>query len=169
MNDRTLILGLGNPLRGDDGAGKAVIDALEKETLPSEVELVDGGTPGLESVLLWQGYDRVLIVDAAQMGLSPGEWRRFSMHDAVLKRSATALTGTLHAVGLAEAIALGEALDALPQELLIFGIEPQQVAWAPGLSRAVETAVAAVCSAICLEVEKPPLAERPRRLVFLSD
>ena len=48
----TLILGLGNSLRGDDGAGPAVVAALSHRDLPSHIELLDGGTPGLETVLL---------------------------------------------------------------------------------------------------------------------
>lgn len=66
----TLILGLGNPLRGDDGVGTAVITTLQNEPLPPDVDVVDGGTAGLELVLLLQKYRRVLVVDAAEMGLA---------------------------------------------------------------------------------------------------
>lgn len=155
---KTLVLGLGNPLRGDDGLGTAVIAALASAALPPDVELLDGGTPGLETVLLWQGYDRVLIVDAAQMGLPPGTWRSFTLQEAELKGADAALQGTLHNAGLAEAVALAGALKAMPPDLLIFAVQPQEVSWTLGLSEVVQTAVPAVCAAILSAIEKPPAA-----------
>jgi hydrogenase maturation protease len=72
----TLVLALGNPLRGDDGVGAAVLNALP--ALPPGVTGMDGGTPGLGLVLSLQGYDRAIILDAAEMGEMPGTWRRFT-------------------------------------------------------------------------------------------
>lgn len=158
MNGRALVLGLGNPLRGDDGAGPATIAALRALPLPPHVELIDGGTPGLETVLVWQGYGRVYIVDAAQMGMAPGAWRRFTLQEAQLEQAPDALQGTLHAAGLAEAVALAAALEALPEALVIFGVEPRATAWGMGLSTEVETAVSQVCRALAAELQEPPPA-----------
>lgn len=160
MNGRSLVLGLGNPLRGDDGVGPAVIAALGDIALPPRVDLLDGGTPGLETVLLWQDYGRVLIVDAARIGGQPGQWRRFTLDEARLHEKPDALGGTLHAAGLAEAVALAAALDALPPILVIYGVEPQQIEWAPGLSAAVATAVPALCAALLAELKTPPAGDR---------
>ncbi len=158
MNDpasaTTLILALGNPLRGDDGAGTAVIEALRDHPLPPDVELLDGGTPGLETVLYFQGRSRAIVVDAADMGLEPGEWRRFTLGDIRLKSNDMALRGTLHYAGLAEAVALAEAMDALPAELIIYGIQPQSIGWQPGLSDAVRTAVKEVARQIVHETDR---------------
>ncbi|MCA9922262.1 MAG: hydrogenase maturation protease, partial [Anaerolineales bacterium] len=129
-----LVLGIGNPLRGDDGVGTAVISALQHMPLPPDVELVDGGTAGLEIVLLLQAYRRVIVVDAADMGLLPGEWRRFGGNTAVLPANEANTVGTLHGAGFAEALALAEALDVLPDELVVFGVQPQRVDWVEGLS-----------------------------------
>ena len=146
-----LILGIGNPLRGDDGVGTAVISTLQHMPLSPNVELVDGGTAGLEIVLLLQKYQRVVVVDAADMGLLPGEWRRFGGDTAVLTTNTDKLNGTLHNAGFAEALALAEALDVLPDELVVFGVQPQRVDWVEGLSEEVETAVLPVCQAILAE------------------
>lgn len=156
MNGRALVLGLGNPLRGDDGVGPAVIAALQAWPLPPDFDLVDGGTPGLETVLLWQGYERVLIVDAAQMGLAPGAWRRFTLQEAQLQRAHNGLRGTLHAAGLAEAVALAAALEALPPSLIIYGVQPLATEWGMGLSAAVATAVPQICQALAAELQEPP-------------
>ena len=149
---KTLVLALGNPLRGDDGVGTAVLSKLAAyPIIPPEVVLQDGGTPGLETVLLLEGYERAIIIDAADMGLEPGTWRRFS--SAKLAAQEAALMGTLHQAGLAEALALGEALNMLPDEVIIFGVQPAVIGWEPGLSAGVETAVEEVCAAVLLELE----------------
>ncbi len=150
----TLILALGNPLRGDDGVGTAVLAALRDADLPNGVALVDGGTPGLESILLMQGYRRAIIVDAAEMGLEAGAWRRFEAHEATLRAGDLSQMGTLHAAGLSEALKLGAALGVLPQEVVIFGVQPQRIGWEAGLSAAVRAAVPAVCAAIREELHR---------------
>lgn len=148
----TLVLSLGNPLRGDDGVGTAVLTMLAAyPIIPPEVVLQDGGTPGLETVLLLEGYEKVIIIDAADMGLSPGEWRRFS--SAKLAAQEANLKGTLHQAGLAEALELAEALGMLPDEVVVYGVQPTEIGWEPGLSAVVETTVGEVCKAILAELE----------------
>jgi hydrogenase maturation protease len=149
---KTLVLGLGNPLRGDDGVGPAVIAALQAHPLPPEVTLLDGGAPGLETALLFEGYRRAVIVDAAAMGEAPGTWRRFTPAEARLPLKEAGMRGTLHDAGLAEALALAEALGLLPPELVFYGVQPAEVGWAPGMSAPVATAVPAVCAAILHEL-----------------
>ncbi len=149
----TIVLALGNPLRGDDGVGGAVLAALAQvESLPGGVTLLDGGTPGLETVLLLDGYRRAIIVDAAAMGLQPGQWRRFDRQQARLHYRDAAFTGTLHHAGLAEALVLGDALQVLPAEIVIYGVQPAALGWMPGLSEPVQRAVPAVCTAILNEL-----------------
>ncbi len=135
-------------MRGDDGLGTAVISTLRTQQLPPGVDLVDGGTAGLEIVLLLQEYQRVIVVDVADIGQQPGEWTCFAGETAVLPHNPSALNGTLHGAGFAEALALADALGVLPQELLIFGVQPERVDWVEGLSERVETAVSPICRAI---------------------
>ncbi|WP_420640995.1 hydrogenase maturation protease [Candidatus Leptofilum sp.] len=145
----TLILGLGNPLRGDDGVGTAVIAALQNNhLLPPGVDLLDGGTAGLELVLLLQKYRRVFVVDAAEMGLAAGARRQIDVRTAVLPTPSANPPISLHRAGFSEALALAEALDVLPAEIILFGIQPAQLNWSEGLSVAVQTAVAPVCQAL---------------------
>jgi hydrogenase maturation protease len=150
--NRTLVLGLGNTLRGDDGAGPAVVAALSSLGLPPHVEVVDGGTPGLETVLLLQGYERVIIIDAADMGLEPGQWRRFTPDTAELKSSENKLQSTLHAAGLAEALVLGGALDVLPPTLVIYGIQPQSLDWSQDLTEPLQAALTDLINAIVEDI-----------------
>ncbi len=72
---KTLILGVGNLLLKDEGIGIHVVRALEKETLPPEVSLLDGGTGGLHLIGWLTGYDRIILVDATLDERPPGTVR----------------------------------------------------------------------------------------------
>jgi hydrogenase maturation protease len=149
----TLVLALGNPLRGDDGVGAAVLEALAaSESLPENVRLLDGGTAGLETVLLMQGYRRVIVVDAAEMGYVPGEWVRIRPDDAQLRLHDAG--GTLHNLGLADALGLGSALGMLPGELVIYGVQPLELGWLTGISEPMRQAIPAICVAILEELSE---------------
>jgi hydrogenase maturation protease len=149
---RTVVLALGNPLRGDDGAGPEVLRALEAEReWPAHVTLIDGGTAGLESALLLSGYDRAILIDAGDMRLGPGSWRRFDAR-AVVLQGAGGPPLAVHQAGLSEALRLGEALGILPDEIVLYVIQPKRVGWEPGLSEPVRAAVAAVCAAVTDEI-----------------
>ncbi|MEJ2752291.1 MAG: hydrogenase maturation protease [Chloroflexota bacterium] len=150
--DKVLILGLGNRLRGDDGAGPAVLAAWSLMDLPRHVDLLDGGTPGLETVLLLQGYKQVIIVDAADMGVAPGEWRRFTPDSAEIRGSEENLQGTLHNAGLAEALALASALDLLPPARIIYGIQPESLDWSQELTEPLTAALSEMIKTIAAEV-----------------
>ncbi len=151
----TLILGLGNSLRGDDGVGPAVIEKLRNHPdLPPNVDLVDGGTAGLETAVYLQNRQKVIIIDAADVGCPPGTWRRFTLAEAQLLMGAAQMRGTLHTVGLAEALALAEALDIMPETLIIFGVQPEHVDWELGLSTAVASCIPDLCSQVLKEAQQ---------------
>jgi hydrogenase maturation protease len=71
-NGKTLVLGLGNVLMGDEGVGVHVVRAVEKHALPVDVECLDGGTGGFTLLGPLQGAGRIVIVDAAADGNPPG-------------------------------------------------------------------------------------------------
>ncbi len=147
----TIILGLGNALRGDDGVGPAVIEWLDRQALPPGVETIDGGTSGLDIVSSLMGRERAIIVDAADSDRAPGQWVRFTPDMAQLKENVTTLS--LHSAGLAEALALGAALNVLPPTIIIYGVQPQNLDWTSQLSDAVQVAVAEVGQAILQELK----------------
>lgn len=70
-----LILGVGNLLLRDEGVGIHVIRALEKEELPPNVSLMDGGTGGLHLLSWIQDYDRIIMIDATLDSNPPGTIR----------------------------------------------------------------------------------------------
>ncbi|NDJ52528.1 MAG: hydrogenase maturation protease [Chloroflexi bacterium] len=156
-SQRTLVLGVGNRLRGDDGLAEVIISCLMAHDLPEHVDTIPEGTPGLDLLLTFEGYDKLILVDAAEMGVEAGSWQRILIDPADLKQRH--LFGTLHNAGVAEALVLAEALGKLPRLIVLFGVQPARLDWEIGLSDAVEKAVSQVCAALHAELTKdqPPV------------
>jgi len=148
---RILILGLGNPLLGDEGIGVRVVEELKGLELPNGVTVVEGGTAGLGLIGLMEGYQRVIIVDAADMGHPPGRIVRFTPSEAQLKTAEAPLS--LHQIGLGEVLALAEALEVAPAELVIIGIQPGRVEGGAGLSPEVEGAIPQIIRVVLDELD----------------
>jgi hydrogenase maturation protease len=137
----TLVIGLGNSFRGDDGAGPAVARALLDE-VPARVRAYEGEPVGL--IEEWTGADAVFVVDAVSSGAVPGTIHRL---DPLAEPIPTALSqGSTHAFGLAETIELARALDRLPRRLTVYGIEGERFTAGEVLSPAVARAVEVVRS-----------------------
>lgn len=147
----TLILGVGNPLRGDDGIGVLAVQQLAAHPdLPAGVQVLDGGTAGLGLIPLLERYRRVILVDAVEMGERPGTVRRFAWDEVRLRERERALS--LHQSDLNEALALAEALRCLPPVLIVFGVQPQHTDWDQPLSDAVRRALPDLVNALITEV-----------------
>jgi hydrogenase maturation protease len=146
-----LILGLGNPLLGDEGIGVRVVEELKGLKLPDGVTVVEGGTAGLGLIGLMEGYQRVLIVDAADMGHPPGRVVRFTPLEAQFKTAEAPLS--LHQIGLGEVLALAEALEVAPAELVIIGIQPSRIEGGVGLSPEVQGAIPQIIRIILDELD----------------
>jgi hydrogenase maturation protease len=147
----TLIIGLGNPLRGDDGVGARVVQLLAAEELPDGVEVVDGGTQGLGLVNLMEGWPRVIVVDAANVGKAHGQFTRFTLDETHLLGSDGQVS--VHAAGLRDALLLAQVLGVLPDEIVVYGIQPANLDWDTELSPPVEAAVPEIARCILDELE----------------
>jgi len=147
----TLILCLGNPLLGDEGIGVRVAEELKGLELPDGVSVVEGGTAGLSLISLMEGYQRVIIVDAADMGYPPGRVVRFTPAEVQFKTAEAPLS--LHQIGLAEALALAEALEVAPSELVIIGVQPSRVEVEAELSPEVEGAIPQIIRMVLDELD----------------
>lgn len=146
-----LILGLGNPLRGDDGIGPAVIEALRQVELPPEVELMDGGTAGLGLLTAISGRQHLLVVDAAEMGRPPGTVVVFRPEAVSLEKAASALSP--HQLGFAEVLEVAGRLALAPQRIKVFAVQPDRLDWEQGLSPAVQNSLSQVFAAIREELD----------------
>ena len=153
----TLIIGLGNPLRGDDGVGVRIVKELSERTLPHDVEVADGGTQGLGLINLMEGRQRVILVDAADIGQTPGQFARFTLDEATLPGDDKYLS--IHAAGLREALLLAQALNMLPPEVVIIGVQPGQLNWDTGLSPEVEASLPGLLAAVLVEARNVKMSK----------
>ncbi len=150
----TLVYAAGNPLRGDDGVGAAVVEELRRCIEDPDVELVDGGTSGLEAALVFRNRRRIIIVDAADLGAAPGTVRKFVLYPSELE-SRPVHPNSLHAAGLFDALALAAVLDTLPREITLFGVQPRSLDYEAGLSDEVRVAVAGLVELVSRAISAP--------------
>jgi hydrogenase maturation protease len=142
---RRLVIGLGNPDRGDDGAGRAVARRLAaRRDRGLEVRECSGETTALMDA--WTGFDDVTLVDACRGAGLPGSVFRFGTDD--VGRVATLQHASTHSLGVAAAVGLAGALGALPSRLVIYAIEAQRSAHGEGLSPEVDRAVDEVVASV---------------------
>lgn len=147
-----LVLGIGNPLMGDDGVGNRVIELLAERDLPPNVKIEDAGLPGWGLPAWFEGWSNVILVDAVQMGRSPGSWRRFQTEEVQFVVENDALS--LHQPDLACGLALAQALELLPDNLVLYGVEPAVVNPGEALSPAVRHSLPDVVASILNDLEK---------------
>ncbi len=144
MSDATrpavLVIGVGNPLRGDDGAGVEVArrvrdragDGFEVRELRGDLtELLDA----------WLGREAVVLVDTMRSGARPGAIRRLDANDEPLPAQQRHGPTSTHAAGLAEMIELARALGRLPARLIVYAVEGRRYEAGAGLSDELEAIV----------------------------
>ena len=143
--NHTLVLGVGNPLCGDDGVGARIVEMLGQPAsasgriLPPGTSVQDAGLPGWGLPSWLEGWSRVFLVDAVDMGLEPGEWRRFCQEE--VKYSLEDEAFSLHQPDLACGLALAQALKLLPEELVIYGVQPADTTPGAPLSPQVDASL----------------------------
>lgn len=150
LDRTTLVLGLGNLFRGDDGVGPRIIEELIHRGVPEGVAVQDVGNAGLDLLNILEGWKRAVIVDTAEMGQEPGRFVRFTPDEVQLTQASTRVS--LHDAGLSEVLALADALNRTLPELVIFGVQPAEFGWREGLSPAVEAAIPALTDAVIAEL-----------------
>ncbi len=146
-----LVMGLGNLLMSDDGLGSRIISELQERFLPCEqVSLLDGGTLGLDLLPRLEGVDKLLIIDALQMGAEPGAVFRLEGDD-VPRAFANKLS--VHQMGLQDLLAVAELQGHLPGELVVIGAQSAVIEMVMELSPAVKASFDKVLSAVLAELE----------------
>lgn len=146
MSSGTVVIGLGNPLMGDDGLGIVVARQLLSRTdLPDGVQVVDGGTWGLNLLPVIEDAERVLLVDAIDMAEAPGTLIRLS-RERLPRYLATKISP--HQVDLRDVLALAELRGTLPDDTTAIGLQPQIVALGTALSPLIAGRMEELMSAV---------------------
>lgn len=141
MKEKIVVLGLGNILNRDEGAGVYALRKLEA-TIPAEwkqrVELIDGGVLGLDLLPYVETAGRLLIFDAVETGGLPGEMVEFKNEELN-----TFFTGKIswHQLGFQEVLEVAKVRGKYPEAVFLIGVIPGATGVGLGLSRAVEKAL----------------------------
>ncbi len=146
---RTVVIGLGNPLMGDDGAGLEALARLREWRL-DEVDLVDGATWGLSLLPVIEDAERLILVDAIAAGAAAGDLVELERDrlPIYLERKLSP-----HQVDLRDALAVAEWRGRLPAQVVAIGVQPERVELGTELSACVADAMDGVVHAVVRRLE----------------
>lgn len=149
---KTLVLGVGNLLLSDDGVGIHTIQRLQAvHQLPEEVQVVDGGTCGLDLLQFLEGVERLIIIDAAEMGKPPGTVVRLEGEQVPAFLS---LKTSPHEIGLPELLFTARLTNIYPAEVVVFGVQPASLDTSLSLTPAVEMRVDELAEMVAVEIRR---------------
>ena len=158
---KTLVLGAGNLLLGDEGFGVHFIRHLERSyRFPPEVELLEAGTSGLLLLHRFEAADRVYVVDAISAPGEPGDIRRFRKEEFMLNRLPVKLSP--HQAGVQEVLLVSELRGRCPREIWLFGIIPANLEAGTELSSIVQNKIAGLASELAAELGATEIHPRVR-------
>lgn len=165
---RVGVVGLGNVLMGDDAVGPTLVRRLRAEfELPSEVTVLDLGTPGPDLVNHLRGLDALIVIDAVAAEAAPGEMRTYD-RDAILE-GGPSLRLTPHQPGLREALLGAELAGEAPLDVLLIGVVPERVGLGLGLGPAVQRALPRIERLVLAELQRLGVEPRRREEPALSE
>lgn len=147
---KTVVIGVGNPYRGDDGAGPEVAGRLRASAPPGvEVLEYDGDPAGLLD--LWDGADLAVVIDAVRSPRgTAGDLHRIEVNADTAMVPAAAVSS--HGIGPGQAVELARALGRLPRRLVLYGVEGCRFSPGRQLSSEVEAAIPMAVDRIAAEV-----------------
>jgi hydrogenase maturation protease len=146
----TLILGVGNLLLSDEGVGLRVVERLVTTcTLPEEVQVLDGGTLGLDLLYYLEGVENLLIIDAVEMGKEPGTLIRLEGDEVP---SFLSVKISPHQVGIPDMLFAAKLRDIYPRHVVLWGVQPGTLDVGLDLSPRVNAQVDVVVAKILEEL-----------------
>ncbi len=148
MIQEIMIVGIGNPYRGDDAAGWVVIDGLMK-IIGSVIRLEKRRGDFAELIDIFSTYKTVYLVDACQSNGPLGDWQRIDLHHQP-KMEERPQTST-HGFGIFQAISIAKNLGQLPNRIILYVINGNHYTMQSGLSSLVSKSVDIVIEKILNE------------------
>lgn len=143
------VLGIGNILLKDEGFGVKVVDELQKQyRFPASVQLLDGGTLGMELMRFISGTKKLLLIDAVDGGSAPGTFYRFTGEEV---KNYFQEKVSLHELGIKDLLMALELLEQPVEETVILGVEPESLDLGLELT---DTVAAVVPTAITAALEQ---------------
>ena len=137
--EQIVVLGIGNILMQDEGFGVRVVEELTwRYTFPDTVQVLDGGTLGMELLRFIKGADRLLIIDAINGGSEPGTFFQFANEEvkAYFKHKVS-----MHELGIQDVLAALEVLEEPVKDVVVLGVQPAVIDVGLELSEIVQASV----------------------------
>lgn len=157
---RIVVLGVGNILLSDEGVGVRAIEALrESYLLPDGVEVIDGGTSGMELLEDLSSVDLLVVADAVKAGKPPASIIRIAGADVPVFFRAKI---SPHQVGLSDVLADLEFMGEPPRETVIIGVQPVSMETRMELTPEVAARLPEVVDMIVAELKSHGVTAQPR-------
>ena len=150
MNESKLIIGLGNLLLKDEGVGVRCVEYLKSRGLGDRIKLVDGATLGFEFLEEIKGFEKVVLVDAADMGKEPGYIASFDAEQILSMPSSEKFS--LHEIDLIDVIKVGKKIGYDFDKVRIVGIQPKEVSRGDSLSETIEEKLPTLAEKVLKEI-----------------
>lgn len=144
-----LILGIGNILLKDEGIGVHVVNKIKEMSLPENVEVLDGGTAGLDLVDFISGYKKLIVIDAVNAGGEPGTIYRLTEENLDIKPKAIM---SFHDIDFLDALYMSDIMKEKPEEIVVIGIEPKNMSDGVDLSPEIEEKIPIIINAVLKEL-----------------
>ncbi len=162
---RILVLGIGNILWADEGFGVRVVEEFHRRyAVPDNVTVLDGGTQGLYLVNYLEEADCLIVFDAIDYGLPPGQLKL--VRDEEVPKFTGAKKMSLHQTGFQEVLSAADLLGRCPQHLVLIGCQPLDLEdWGGPLTapvrRQIEPAIELACQHLAQWGVPPQLRTTP--------
>ena len=143
------VIGIGNPLRRDDGIGIVLLEKLveRRNELPENVDFVNGGTGGMNLLHILARYDVVVVIDAVNFDGEVGESKLFKSEDVNSQK--IPINMSIHESDVLKVIQLSKKLKECPNKLYFFGIQPKDTSFGQTISTNLEATIESLM--LCLE------------------
>ncbi len=158
---KALVLGLGNILLSDEGVGVHVVRLLrERYEFPQEVEVLDGGTLGLDLLPYVEEARRLLLIDAVQMDIPAGTVARLEGDEVM---AIFRMQISPHQMGVHDLLAAARLLDHYPDQVVLWGIQPAVLDVGLELSPPVANQVESLVRNVLIELQQWGIQPTRRR------
>lgn len=159
---RILVLGIGNLLLGDEAVGVRIVEALEhRYRLPAHVEVLDGGTSGMELMEMMADRDHLIVADAVLTGAAPGSVA--VLYDEEIPALFTRKVSP-HQLGLSDVLMALRLTDEFPRRLTLVGVVPESLEPGIGLTAVVSQAIEPALAQVLLALQESGVVAEPKEV-----
>lgn len=148
----TAVFGLGNILLKDEGVGVHVVNALkERCTFPSDVEIIDGGTLGLDLLHLIEGKEKIIIIDAVDFKKEPG-YIGIIEDDNIPATLFKKLS--VHHIGLSDVLFAAKLKGVTPSKVSLIGVQPESLELGLELTDCIQQRLDAIIETVLTKLKE---------------